>query len=149
MTKTIYFYHQHEPYFEFTNFYMRPIVLKDKEWPSAEHYFQAQKFAGTPLEEEVRLTESPRAAFSIPRIHSEDVRPDWFQINVAVMRDAVRAKFFQHADLGRMLLKTGDARLVEHTANDKFWGDGGDGSGQNKLGKILMEIRAELKKKAG
>ncbi len=37
-----------------------------------------------------------------------------------------------------------DARLVEHTNNDVFWGDGGDGSGHNMLGRLLMELRAEL-----
>jgi ribA/ribD-fused uncharacterized protein len=60
------------------------------------------------------------------------------------MRKAVRAKFTQHPDLRAILLGTGDARLVEHTENDSYWGDGGDGSGKNWLGKILMEIREEL-----
>jgi N-glycosidase YbiA len=42
-------------------------------------------------------------------------------------------------------LATGDAKIVEHTENDAYWGDGGDGSGQNKLGQILMEVREELR----
>ena len=29
--------------------------------------------------------------------------------------------------------------------NDSFYGDGGDASGQNQLGKILMEVREELR----
>jgi ribA/ribD-fused uncharacterized protein len=61
------------------------------------------------------------------------------------MREAVRAKFTQHKELRAMLLSTGDAELIEHTANDNYWPDGGDGSGKNMLGKILMEIRAELR----
>jgi predicted NAD-dependent protein-ADP-ribosyltransferase YbiA (DUF1768 family) len=43
------------------------------------------------------------------------------------------------------LLATGDADLIEHTATDAYWGDGGDGSGRNMLGKILMEVRARLR----
>lgn len=60
------------------------------------------------------------------------------------MTEAVRAKFSQHEDLAAILLGTGDAKLVEHTRNDAYWGDGGDGSGKNMLGQILMRVRAEL-----
>jgi len=35
--------------------------------------------------------------------------------------------------------------LIEHTKKDSYWGDGGNGSGKNKLGKILMKVRYELK----
>ena len=61
------------------------------------------------------------------------------------MREAVRAKFQQHEDLRNTLLATGNAMIVEHTERDSYWGDGGDGSGKNMLGKILMEIREELR----
>ncbi len=63
------------------------------------------------------------------------------------MRAAVRAKFEQHEDLRALLLSTGNAKLVEHTANDDYWGDGG-GYGKNMLGRILMEVRSELAAKA-
>ncbi len=39
----------------FSNLSSHPVKLKGKIWPTSEHYFQAQKFAGTPDEEEVRL----------------------------------------------------------------------------------------------
>ena len=61
------------------------------------------------------------------------------------MRKVVRAKFAQHEDLRQVLLATGDATLVEHTEKDRYWGDGGDGSGRNMLGRILMEVRQELR----
>jgi len=61
------------------------------------------------------------------------------------MLDALRAKFTQHADLRTLLLATGDAQLVEHTTNDSYWGDGGDGSGKNRLGQLLMRLRDELR----
>ncbi len=60
------------------------------------------------------------------------------------MRKAVRAKVTQHADVRETLLATGSARIVEHTTNDRYWADGGDGSGKNMLGRILMEVRDEL-----
>jgi ribA/ribD-fused uncharacterized protein len=61
------------------------------------------------------------------------------------MLEAVRAKFTQHDGLKAILLGTGDARIVEHTTNDAYWGDGGDGSGENRLGQILMHVREELR----
>jgi ribA/ribD-fused uncharacterized protein len=62
------------------------------------------------------------------------------------MLEAVRAKFTQHDDLKEILLGTGDAKLVEHTEWDSYWGDGGDGSGKNRLGHILMQVREELRR---
>ena len=61
------------------------------------------------------------------------------------MLAALRAKFTQHDELKAVLLGTGDAELVEHTANDRYWGDGGDGSGKNRLGALLMQVRAEIR----
>lgn len=60
------------------------------------------------------------------------------------MREALIAKFEQHETLRTLLLSTGDAKLVEHTENDSYWGDGGDGSGRNMLGQLLMEVRQKL-----
>ena len=69
---------------------------------------------------------------------------NWDSKRDNVMLEAVRAKFTQHEDLKELLLSTGDAVLIEHTENDSYWGDGGDGSGKNRLGKILMKVRSEL-----
>lgn len=60
------------------------------------------------------------------------------------MKLVLRAKFSQHTDLMQMLIDTGDAQLVEDSPNDAFWGIGRDGAGQNQLGLLLQEIRAEL-----
>ena len=35
--------------------------------------------------------------------------------------------------------------MIEHTENDDFWGDGGDGSGRNELGRVLMAVRKRLR----
>ena len=64
------------------------------------------------------------------------------------MRKAVAAEFEQHEDLRALLLSTEEAKLVEHTENDDYWGDGGDGRGKNMLGRILMEVRAGLREKS-
>ncbi len=47
-------------------------------------------------------------------------------------------------------MATGGSFLVEHTKRDKYWGDGGDGGngtvGKNMLGKLLVQVREEIKK---
>ena len=72
------------------------------------------------------------------------LRPDWEQAKDEIMHRAVLAKFTQHAKLRELLLATGDAEIVEHSRNDSYWADGGDGKGRNQLGKILMQVREEL-----
>ena len=129
----------------FSNFSAHPFTLKGKRWRTTEHYFQAQKFAGTPDEEEVRMAKSPIIAARMGRSRKRPLRRDWESVKDQVMLDAVRAKFAQHDELRETLLATGDAKLVEHTGNDAYWGDGGDGSGKNRLGQILMRVREELR----
>ena len=73
------------------------------------------------------------------------LRRDWESAKVNVMREVVMAKFTQHPELRELLLSTGDAKLIEHTANDDYWGDGGDGRGKNMLGRILMDVREQLR----
>ena len=64
------------------------------------------------------------------------------------MREALYAKFTQHPDLGALLLSTGEALLVEHTSHDRYWADGGDGSGLTRLGCLWMELREILRRTA-
>lgn len=80
------------------------------------------------------------------RDRKKPLRKDWESVKVDAMRRAVLAKFTQHAELREELLATGDAKIVEHTDRDDYWGDGGDGSGKNMLGRILMEVREALRK---
>ncbi len=143
---TIRFYRVEEPYGEFSNFAAFPIVLKGRTWPTAEHYFQAQKFPGTEHEESIRLLNSPMIAARAGRDRKKPLRRDWESVKDAIMTEAVRAKFTQHPRLRDLLLSTGEVHLIEHTRNDRYWGDGGDGTGKNKLGLILMAIRDELRR---
>jgi ribA/ribD-fused uncharacterized protein len=129
----------------FSNFYRAAIRLRGKSWPTSEHYFQAQKFAGTDYEEEIRQAKTPSEAARLGRSRKHPLRRDWERVKEEIMREALVAKFVQHPDLREVLLGTGEAELVEHTANDSYWGDGGDGSGRNRLGYLLMEVREQLR----
>ena len=141
----IHFYSTNEAYGELSNFAPYPILLDGKRWPTSEHYFQAQKFEDKADQEEVRRARTPMIAAQLGRDRRRKLRRNWESTKVQVMRAAVRAKFTQHEDLRTLLLATGDAQLVEHTENDDYWGDGGDGRGQNMLGRILEAVREELR----
>jgi len=145
MLNEIKFYAVSNEYGEFSNFYNSPIKVGKYTWPTVEHYFQAQKFAGSEYEHMIRKAKSPMKAAELGRNRKIKIRSDWESVKINVMREAVHTKFHQHPELRILLLSTGDAKIIEHTSNDNFWGDGGDGKGQNWLGKILMEIRAEFK----
>ena len=142
------FYRVTEEYGCFSNFSPHPFKLAGKVWPTSEHYFQAQKFLNEAIQEEIRREKSPMIAARMGRDRKKPLRRDWEAVKDEIMLNAVRAKFTQHADIRAILLATGDAKLIEHTAKDRYWADGGDGSGQNRLGEILMQVRAELRAEA-
>ncbi|NVB81626.1 MAG: NADAR family protein [Kofleriaceae bacterium] len=144
--RTINFYSVNAEYGEFSNFALYPITLRGKRWPTSEHFFQAMKFENRGDQEEVRAANNPMLAARMGRDRKRKLRRDWERVKVGIMREAVEAKFRQHEELRALLLGTGDAKLVEHTENDDFWGDGGDGSGRNELGRVLMAVREALRK---
>lgn len=145
--KSIKFYNRDEPYYEFTNFYPATVTIDDQRWPTTEHYFQAQKFVGTPYLELIRGFSSAREAFQLSRNStvSQWRRSDWDAVKDDIMLKALRCKFTQHKDLRKLLWETGDRELIEHTSNDSYWADGGGrGRGLNKLGKLLMKVRDDI-----
>jgi ribA/ribD-fused uncharacterized protein len=145
MSDAINFYRVSDEYGCFSNFAPYPVRLDGKVWPTSEHYLQAQKFEDPKHREQIRKTKSPMIAARLGRDRKKPIRRDWESVKVGIMREVVRAKFMQHNDIRQILLSTGDKKIVEHTENDSYWGDGGDGSGKNMLGRILMEVREELK----
>ncbi len=142
------FYRERDGYGEFSNFASFPVQIDGKYWPTTEHYFQAQKFHGTDREEAIRLAASPSIAAKMGRSRRFPLRRDWEQVKDEIMYHAVMAKFTQYAKLRDLLLATGSAEIVEHTGNDSYWADGGDGHGRNQLGKTLMRVREELRQEA-
>ena len=143
---TIYFYVEREkPYGCFSNFSAHGFILDELYWATSEHYFQAQKFIGTPHLEKIRQAKTPKDAANMGRDRTLPLRPDWEQAKDDVMRKAVLQKFRTHADIRDILLATGDVMLVENSPVDYYWGCGKDGSGKNKLGQILIAVRETLR----
>lgn len=142
----IFFWENEDEYGCFSNFYPSLILVDGKEWATVEHYFQAQKTELPELREEVRCAATPLAAKRLGR--KLEIRGDWEELKYAVMCHGLRKKFDQHPDLKKVLVGTGDAEIYEDSPFDKIWGTGqrgGVGTGQNLLGKALMQIREEYR----
>lgn len=143
---TIYVYTPHEqPYGCFSNFSRHGVDLDGAWWPTTEHYFQAQKFAGTSYADRIREVSSPKQAADMGRSRKMPLRADWEQMKDEVMLKAVQRKFELHPEIRKVLLSTGEEELVENAPGDYYWGCGADGSGRNQLGKTLMQVRATLR----
>lgn len=142
---TIWFYGQTDAYAEFSNFSPHGIQMEGVWWTTVEHYFQAQKFVDPNYRVRIAKASTPKMAKSMGQSRAVQLWPDWDERRDLVMLAALRQKFLTHHALKAMLLSTGDEELAEASPHDFYWGIGGDGSGQNRLGLLLMQVRAELR----
>lgn len=140
----VYFYAQTDDFAEFSNFAPYGVALDGVWWATVEHYFQAQKFEEAGYREKIRRASRPKDAKALGMTRELPLRHDWEAVKDGVMLHAVRTKFQTHERLARLLLSTGERVIVENAPMDAYWGCGPDGSGLNKLGRILMTVRAEL-----
>ena len=139
------FFSQSETHREFSNFAPFGIDLDEARWPSVEHYYQAQKFADPQLRKLIRKAGKPVIAKNLADKNRAAIRPDWDAVKDEVMYRAVKRKFELHPQLRELLLATGEEDIVESAPTDYYWGVGREGTGQNRLGKIIERIRAELR----
>ncbi len=133
--------HFEGPYAFLSNFYRRPVTVWGITFPTAEHAFHYAKTYDAEEKAAILAARSPAEAKQLGR-HC-NLRVDWEQAKDYAMLEVVRAKF-DDPELAAKLLDTGDAELVEGNHwGDQYWGVC-RGRGLNKLGKILMQVRAEL-----
>ena len=145
----IYFYKVNAPYGCFSNFSPHPIELAGRKWATVEHYYQAHKFLGTDFEElmgQIHAAPTPELAAKIGRNPKHQSHPSWDLCKCEVMYGAVLQKFRTHLDIQQILLATLDAEIIEDSPVDYFWGCGTARTGINHLGRILMQVRADLNK---
>ena len=142
---TIFFYAQTDAFSEFSNFAPYGVALDDLWWPTAEHYFQAQKFESEKYRDRIRRASRPKDAKALGMTRALPLRADWEDVKDGLMHRVVGAKFRTHPALADLLLATGDRMIVENAPMDAYWGCGPDGLGQNKLGRILMQVRSEIR----
>lgn len=131
------------PYRFLSNFFIAPVEFEGISYPSVEHAFQAAKVLDIKGREFIASLATPGAAKRAGK--NVVLRKDWEEQKLAIMRTLLRAKFKKGSNLARMLLQTQNAELCEGNSwGDRYWGVCG-GEGENHLGKLLMQVRAELR----
>ena len=144
------FYRSNEkPYGAFSNLFRRSIAFEGRDYPTAEHAYQAGKARKEAVREWILSAPTPSlVAMAAHGLYTWDINPDWSRTKFDRMRNVLRAKFTQHEDLKELLLSTGNARLVETGRTDNLvnrtWGEV-NGKGLNMLGVLLMEVREEIR----
>jgi len=122
-----------------SNFSHSPIEIDGIAYQTVEHAFQAHKTLDPDDRRAVAAQSTPGWAKKAGR--ALDLRSDWEEVKVDVMRSCLELKFAPGGDLARRLDETGDVQLVEgNTWGDTYWGVCG-GVGENVLGQLLMERR--------
>lgn len=126
-----------------SNFWPADVEADGIMYPTVEHAYQAAKTLDMAERRRIAALATPAEAKAAGRALT--LRPGWDQDKFAVMEALVRQKFTRHVELRTKLLETGDAELQEgNTWGDRVWGVY-QGQGENRLGKILMRVRAELR----
>ncbi len=114
--------------------------------PTAEHFYQSLKTTDKKWRERIKAATTPGKAKRLGR--QAPLKAGWNEDRLEAMWATVWLKFI-HQDLRYKLIQTGDRELVEgNNWGDTFWGVC-NGVGENHLGKILMNVRQELKEMWG
>lgn len=127
-----------------------PLKVNNTVIRTSEALYQACKYPHSPdIQREIIAQRSPMLAARIGRSYT--VRPDWYDININVMRWCLNVKLVQNYDtFGGLLNRTEDFPIVECSYRDTFWGakpvDHSNNTlvGTNALGRLLMELRQQL-----
>ena len=143
---------------EFSNWYRRDFVIDDFRYFCVEQYMMSQKaklFHDAENDTKILRANTPGECKQL----GKKVRPFdpavWNAAKYEIVKAGNRAKYEQNQDLKAKLLATGSSILAEASPYDKVWGialdaadaadmDPQDWPGQNLLGRILMELRAEF-----
>lgn len=174
MSSVVRFFKEDAPFGELSNFYKlsSPILFDGKEYTTSEHLYHACKYVypeaaqiNQQYIEQIRLANTPYKAkilanmtkshkyqwneelnsiIDIYTINGVKRREDWEQVKDKVMKYVLILKFKTDKHSRELLILTVNARLIEASPYDSYWGCGSNGKGLNKLGKLLEEVREEL-----
>lgn len=138
------------PRFFLSNFYPATVaLLVGPVFPTSEHAYVWHKFLEPADQALIEMAPTAKDAKRLGgRRGGLTQRGDWDLVKLEVMRKVVLLKFRQHEDLRLALCATGNEPLIEENEwGDRYWGTC-NGVGENWLGKVLMEVREQLRRDA-
>lgn len=143
-----------------SNFYPVEIEHQGIKYPSVEHYYVALKvntlqlldgkyYTAPDFRELIAKVPLPADVKKIGQ--RVQLRSDWNQKKYNFMLWGVRQKF-SNDKLSELLLSTDNSEIIEtNWWHDNYWGVCScpkcNNSGENNLGKIIMQVRLELTQK--
>lgn len=139
---TIRFLSNIEQWKDFSNLSPHPIELDGETWESSEHYYQYKKFENSDPSYALKIknANTPKEVKKLS-LENQNFDINWDNKKVDMLRRAVTKKFETYEGLRQLLLSTDTEELIEANPDDYFWGEGKERTGENMMGKILMEIR--------
>lgn len=119
------------------------VEIDGVKYKTAEHAYQALRVVPEARTKIIEAT-SPIKAWHEGQASKErnELLPNYNKDEL--MERIFRAKLAQHQDVLELLLSSGERELIKNTETDSYWGNGKDGQGQNKMGKLWMKLRSEL-----
>lgn len=152
----VFFYEQ--DFYVLSNFSSFRVRWRGIDFDTSEQAYHWAKFVNlendgisdhaTEAARDIRAARSAHEAFKIAERNKINRRPDWDDVKLYYMKEILLAKVTQHEYVQKKLLETGDRELIENSWRDSVWGWGTNRDGRNLLGKLWMEIRAELRGKS-
>lgn len=128
-----------------------PLRVNGVSIRTSEALYQACRFPHMPEVQRLIIDEnSPMTAKMRGKPYRDQSRADWESVRTKIMRWCLRVKLAQNVrSFGDLLIETGDKPIVEYSSKDDFWGarpqEDGSLQGMNVLGRLLMELREQIR----
>ena len=155
------FYHEYEVNGCFSNWYRSEFDYAGKHFNSVEQFMMYHKvimFHQYELAQKILASDNPSEIKKLGRTHFPEFDAALWEKNCyAIVKRGVRAKFEQNDSILKKLLDTEEKILAECSLADTKWGIGlsiddpdcyhpSQWNGKNYLGRILMEVRDDLRR---
>jgi ribA/ribD-fused uncharacterized protein len=142
MEQEILFYTTKGNYGFMTNFARFFQMVDGIMYPTNEHYYQSEKANNIALKMWIANAPNPYAAMMAGRnLRPKEMVENWEEIKFDIMLKGLRAKFSQNIIAKTKLFATNDVIIHEDSPTDLIWGK----LGQDMLGKLIMQVRDELR----
>jgi len=131
--------------------YPEAVKVRGRQYHSVEHFMLAAQFFGhdDAVADQVAAAPDTEEASVIANGAPCHQRPDWREVRSELLLEALKARAEQSPTFVATLLSTEDKTLICVDTNPwvGMQAPGGIATGQNNVGKALMTIREEAKKK--
>lgn len=142
-----------------SNWYLSEFIIDDITFSSMEQYMMYEKailFHDQETAEKILQTDNVAEIKALGRTVQNFDDTVWGQSREEIVYKGVFEKFRQNPELRKRLERTGEEVIAECAVKDRIWGIGlsmkdedrfcvDRWKGQNLLGKILMDVRKDIK----